>query len=472
MMAGSELHWMSLTEIALAIRQREVSVSEVVEASLRRIGAVRPIINAFIDVYADDAREAAEEADRQLRRATPTAPLFGVPLAHKDMFARLGKRATGASKIMTDVEPKATATVMRRLDDAGAINVGALNLSEFAAGPTGHNEHFGHCRNAWNPAHISGGSSSGSGAATAVGAIYGAIGSDTGGSIRLPASFNGLAGLKPTWGRVSRFGAMPRAWSLDTVGPLTRTVADCALMMSLVAGHDVQDATTSRLAVPDYIRSLGRSVNGMRIGIPANYFRDGVSDEVDTLFQEACRVLQDLGCRVDIIEVPDPGEYDAIANAISKSEAAAIHSRWMRERPKDYGRHGYSRTESGFHIPATVYLDALTVRSAVARDFVTQVFSRVDVLATPLLNFEVPTIADTDERDPGRIPAMVGRITRNTRPFNYLGLPALTVPCGFTANGLPAGLQLAARPFAESVLFALGGAYERVTPWKDRHPTL
>lgn len=472
MMVGSELVWMSLTDVAGAIRRREVSVSEVVDASLKRIETVRPILNAFIDVFIDEAREAAQQADSRLQRSTPTAPLFGVPLAHKDMFSRLGKRASGGSRIMADVEPKATATVMRRLDEAGAINVAALNLSEFAAGPTGHNEHFGHCRNAWNPAHISGGSSSGSGAATAAGAVYGAIGSDTGGSIRLPASFNGLAGMKPTWGRVSRFGAMPRAWSLDTVGPLTRTVADCALMTSLVAGYDPRDSTTSRLPVPDYTRSLGRSVSGLRVGISSDYFRDDISDEVATLFDDACRVLQDLGCQVEVIDVPDPGAYDAIANAISKSEAAAVHGRWMRERPDDYGLHGYSRTESGFHIPAAVYLDALSVRGAVVRDFVSDVFSRVDVLATPSLSFEVPTIAETDERDPARIPAMVGRITRNTRPFNYLGLPALTVPCGFTANRLPAGLQLIARPYAESTLFALGGAYERITPWKDQHPTL
>lgn len=467
-----DLHWLTLTDVAAAIRHREISVSEVVESTLKRIDSVRPTINAFIDVFADEAREAALEADRRMRVGMPVAPLFGVPLAHKDMFSRLGKRASGASKIMSEIEPRATATVMRRLDESGAINVAALNLSEFAAGPTGHNEHFGHCRNAWNPDHVSGGSSSGSGAATAAGAIYGAIGSDTGGSIRLPASFNGLVGLKPTWGRVSRHGAMPRAWSLDTIGPLTRTVADCALMTSVVAGYDPLDATSSRLAVPDYSRSLGGSVAGLRVGIPGNFFRDDISDEMATLFDDACRVLQDLGCRVEVIEVPDPGAYDAIANAISKSEAAAIHGRWMRERPEDYGRHGYARTESGLHVPATVYLDALAVRGAVMRDFVTDVFSRVDVLATPLLPFEVPTIAETDEHEPGRIPAMVGRITRNTRPFNYLGLPALTVPCGFTANHLPAGLQLVGRPFAEAGLLALGHAHERVTPWKDCHPDL
>ncbi|PHR00350.1 MAG: Asp-tRNA(Asn)/Glu-tRNA(Gln) amidotransferase GatCAB subunit A [Halomonas sp.] len=467
-----QLHWMTLTEVANSIRQRDISVSEIIESSLQRIEQVRPEINAFIEVFADEAREAATEADRRLQCGSPVGPLFGVPIGYKDMFSQLGKRASGASRIMGDVKPLATATVLRRLKDAGAINIAALNMSEFAAGPTGHNDHFGHCRNAWHQDHVSGGSSSGSGAATAAGAVYAAIGSDTGGSVRLPAAFNGLVGLKPTWGRISRHATMPRSWTLDTVGPLTRTTADCALMTSVIAGYDTLDSTTSQLSVPDYMSCLDASVRGLRVGVPANYFRDDISDEINELFEDACQVLIEQGCQVKIIEVPDPGEYDAIANAISKTEAASIHSKWMREQPQNYGLHAYSRTEFGFHVPATMYVDALSVRGAVMRDFVSKVFSKVDVMLTPVLNFEVPTIDETDERNPERISSMVGRITRNTRPFNYLGLPALTVPCGFTANHLPVGLQIVGRPFAETQLFTLASAYEKSTPWKDFHPSL
>jgi len=464
-------HLRSLTELMADLESGAISSVEATELCLRRTEAWQPHINSFIHIDGGAALEAAKAADAA-RAKGDARPLLGAPLAHKDMFAREGDRASGGSALLGDLVGDEDATVIARLRDAGAIETGRLNMSEFAAGPTGHNAHFGHARNPWNVDHITGGSSSGSGAATAAGCVYAALGSDTGGSIRLPAIMCGLFGLKPTYGRVSRYGAMPRAWSLDTVGPLTRSAADAALILAAIAGHDPKDPTTSRRPVPDWRGLIDRPVKGLRLGRVVGEPFGPVDVETAEAHTDALKLFESLGCEIVDVAFPDCAPLYSAADAISKSEAAAVHARWMRERPEAYSVHVYSRTEAGFAIPATVYLEAQAARGNILRQFVAQVFEQADAVLAPSIMTPVPSIAETDEGEPGAIREMVAGITRATRPFNYLGLPGLATPLGLSKRGLPLSCQLIARPFAERTLLSLGHAYEQTAPHIGAAPAL
>ncbi len=467
------LHELSLVEVADAIRRRKVSSVEVVKSAIARAQHVQPRLNCFIAIEAEDALKAARAADRRLRqKAAKIGPLHGVPLAHKDMYYRAGRISTCGSKILRDYRPEVTGTVVERLGAAGAIWLGNLNMAEFAANPTGHNDHWGHCRNPWNPAHITGGSSSGSGSAVGARASYGSLGSDTGGSVRLPAAACGVVGLKPTYGLVSRYGIMPRSWSQDTVGPLTRTARDCARMTQVIAGRDPRDPTCAAHPVPRYERELNRRIRGLRIGVPSNHYYEGATDEVRRAMQQSLSVLASLGARIVDITVPDPQQTFLLSNTVTQSEAAVIHARWMRERPQDYSMYVRSRVEAGYHIPATTYLEALNLRARVLAEFVDTVFSKVDLVHTPVLVMPPPTIAETEPRATGDVAAVVARITRNTRPTSYLGLPALSVPAGFSESGLPFAFQLIGRPFAESELFRVAHQYQQETDWHACVPQL
>lgn len=461
----------SLTELMDDLEEGRISSVEATEACLRSAEAWQPRINAFIRIDGDAALAAAKAAD-VARKSGDRRPLLGAPLAHKDMFMRRDDSASGGSAILGEVVGRDDATVVARLKDAGAIETGRLNLSEFAAGPTGHNAHWGHARNPWNPDHITGGSSSGSGAATAAGCVFGALGSDTGGSIRLPAIMCGLFGMKPTYGRVSRFGAMPRAWSLDTVGPLTRSAADAAMILAAIAGHDPKDPTTSRRPVPDWRGLIDRPVKGMKIGRATGAPFGAIDPETATAHDAALKVFAGLGAEIVDVTLPDCQPLYSAADAISKSEAAALHAQWMRDRPKDYSVHVYSRTEAGFAIPAAVYLASQAARANVLRDFCAGVFADADAVLLPSIATPVPSIAETDEGEPGAIQSMVAGVTKATRPFNYLGLPALATPLGLSAKGLPLSCQLAARPFAERTLLSLGHAYEQATDHAGMAPPL
>jgi len=462
---------LSLAQVARAIRTKKLSSLEVTRACLEQAHRVQTRLNCFISIEDDAAIKAAKAADRALRSGHKPGPLHGVPLAHKDMFYRKGRISTCGSKILRDFRPDVTATVVARLYAAGAIWLGGLNMSEFAADPTGHNVHFGNCCNAWNPEHIAGGSSSGSGVATAARACFGALGSDTGGSIRHPAAANGVVGLKPTYGRVSRFGVLARSWSLDTVGTLTRTVRDCALMMRVIAGADANDSTCSTKPVPNYERALTGSVKGLRIGVPANYYYDGATDEVRTAMHASLDVFRSLGARVVELAVPDPQRFFDISNVISQAEAASLHAHWMRVRPEDYSLTTRTRTKPGFAISAVDYLEALESRPKLAREFIDTVYKKVDVLHAPVMVMPVPTIAETTPGTAEDVRPIVNRISRNNRPANFLGIPALSVPAGFSANGLPLAFQLMGRPFEESTLLCAADAYQGVTDWHHRRPS-
>ncbi|CAI7991775.1 Glutamyl-tRNA(Gln) amidotransferase subunit A [Geodia barretti] len=357
------------------------------------------------------------------------------------MYYRAGKVSSCGSRIRREFRPATTATVLDRLDAAGAIDLGGLAMVEFAMGPHGFNAHLPRCRNVWDFGRIPCGSSSGSGTAVAGRLVYAALGSDTGGSIRCPAAANGVAGINPTQARVSRFGCMPMSWSLDVMGPLARTVRDCARVLGAIAGADENDATTSAEPVPDYEATLEQSVHGVRIGIPAGYFDEDL----------------------------DPGVAAAI-EATHAAEGAANHLPWKRERDAEYSDEVGKRLQAGFFIPATDYINALQYRAHALRVFMDAVFGACDALLAPVLPMPTPTLADTAYRDGPAYLKMVVGLTRNTRVVNYLGLPALSVTCGFTPDGMPTSFQLIGRPFAEAFLFRLGHQYQRETDWHRRWP--
>ena len=462
---------LSLTEVASLIRRKKVSSVEVTRACLDRIEHWQPTINCFIAVDAEDALKEARKRDREIVKRGPRGPLHGVPVSQKDVFYRKGKVCSAGSEIRRNWVAPYSATAVERLQAAGAICIGRLNTAEFAGDGTGHNKFFGACRNPWNAAHITGGSSSGSGAAVAARLVYGALGTCTGGSVRLPAAANGVVGLTPTYGRVSRHGVVPRAWSLDHVGPLTRTALDCARMTRVIAGHDPNDGSSLAERVPNFETAARRGIKGLRIGVPANHFYDTVTGDVRKVLNASLRVFRSLGAEVVRLKVPNPAPYYALNDLITKCEGAVIHGRWLRERPQDYSEYLRARLEGGLHIPATRYIEALTLRGPALAEFLDGVMSKVDVLHCPVIPFPVPTLDDMDPSgaDPEAL-EKTGRLPALTRIFNYLGVPSLAVPCGFTGNGLPVSFQVVARPLDEAVLFAVAHAYQGLTDWHQQAP--
>ena len=462
-----------LWEAAERIRTREFSSREVTAACVERIERHAGALNCFTRFDPDAALAQADAADRALAAGDAPGPLHGVPLAHKDMFYREGVVCTCGSKIRRDFVPDRTATVLARLDAAGALDIGALNLSEFAHGPTGHNAHFGACRNAWNRAHVSGGSSSGSGSAVAARLLFGALGSDTGGSVRLPAAANGIVGIKPTQTRVSRHAMMGLSFSLDNAGPLTRTVRDCARLLGIIAGHDPADPTTSLLPVPDYeAETIAPEIRGLRVGVPRNYYYDTVDPEVKALLDGSLREIEGLGAEIVEVAVPHHEQVALLQAVVQTSEAATLHAGWLAERPEDYGPQVRARIQPGLATPATWYLRALQLRPRIVADFVEQVFGACDVLHLPAIAIPVPTIEETDVGASPEFTRVIARVVRCTVPISYLTCPSIVVPAGFTGNGLPSSFQLVGRPFDEATLFRAAAAYEGATGFSDRAPEL
>ena len=470
---ASRLLGLSLVEAADAIARGETTSVALTKASIEAFQSKDKPLNSMIRLDAAEALEAAEGMDRLRKAGRSLGPLHGVPLAHKDMYYQAGKPNTGGSKIRREFRPAHTSTALARLEAAGSVTVGALNMAEFAQNPTGHNAHFGDCHNPWNPAYCTGGSSSGSGAAVAARFVYGALGSDTGGSIRLPASMCGISGIKGTQTRVSRYGAMPLSFSADNVGPLARTARDCARLLRIIAGHDPADPTSSREPVPDYEQALSGIVKGTRVGVPTNFFLDDADPEVHTAFDTAVATLKAAGAEVVAVALPHMDAVSTYASIVSRAEAAAIHGAWMRQRPGDYSVHLSSRLFGGFAIPATYYLEALSQRGPILRAFADAVFGKVDVLVAPTLRCRVMTLADTDI-DSGKAGAIEAFTTLsvNTRAINYLGLPSISVPCGLDSSGLPIGLMIQGRPFGEARILRVADAYQRLTDWHARRPPI
>ena len=462
---------LTLVDAAEAVRTGETTAAALLQACLARLDAAEPSVNATIWVDREGAAQAAQAADTAVAAGKPLGRLHGLPLAHKDMYYQAGRPCTCGSAIRRAFVPQTTATVIERLAAEGAYAYAGLNMAEFAQNPTGHNAHFGDCHNPWNLPFITGGSSSGSGAAVAARFTYAALGSDTGGSVRLPAAACGVTGLKPTQGRVSRAGVMPLSFSHDNVGPLARTARDCARIMSVIAGHDRLDPTSARDAVPDYEAALDGDIRGLRVGIPTTYFTDGADAPVLEAMERAIAVLAARGALVDRLPLPLMDAVSAYGGIVSRVEGAAIHAQWMRERPGDYAVHLSARLYSGNAIPGAYYVEALSRRGPVLRAFAAEVFGRVDVLVTPTIRTCLPTLAETDiDHGPAGTEKRFMAVSANTRPFNYLGLPAISVPCGFDPNGCPIGLQIAGRPFAEARVLRVADAYQRDTDWHERLP--
>ncbi len=463
-MTPEEILAASCVQLAGAIRERRATAVAAMEAVLERAREVQPRLNCFLRIDERAALEAAHRADRE----PPRGPLHGVPMAHKDMYYRRGVASSCGSRILRERAAPATATALERLDAAGAIQFGVLNMTEFALGPTGHNWHYGHCRNPWNTERITGGSSSGSGASVAARANFAGLGSDTGGSIRLPAAFCGTSAIKPTYGRVSRAGAMPLSFSLDTVGPLTRTVEDAALIAQVIAGPDAKDPTCDPRPVPDWLSRMDAPIRGLRIGRPRQHFYDDCDPEIAAAMEASLETFRELGASVIDIDIPDLGSCTAAGALISASEAAAYHAQWLRERAADYSDQVRGRLSQGLAIPAHAYINALRLRGAALAGFCDQVFSRVDVLHGPVLSIRTPTIAQTDLGWSEHTAQVLARITRLTRPGSYLGLPTVCANAGFTGDGMPIGMQLIARPFDEASALRAGHAFQRATDWHRR----
>jgi aspartyl-tRNA(Asn)/glutamyl-tRNA(Gln) amidotransferase subunit A len=470
---AAALNGLTLTEVAARIRAREVSATEVLDAVLARAKAVQPKLNCFLRIDEALARSAAQLADAELARGHLRGPLHGVPLAHKDMFYRAGVPSSCGSRVRGREPETATATVLKRLDAAGAIQFGVLHMAEFAYGPTGHNHHDGPCRNPWNTAHVTGGSSSGSGASVAARAGFAALGSDTGGSVRLPAAICGITGLKVTYGRISRAGAMPLSFSMDSIGPLARSAADCAALLGVLAGPDPADPTASGEAVPDYSARLPQPVKGLRVGVPTTYFTDDMDPGVGAALTESIKALESLGCVIVPVTLPaEMAAIDAAGTHLIAAEAAAYHGNWLRTRAEGYSPQVRARLERGLALPAARYIDALRLRGPALAAFSQAVFAKVDVLHAPVLPIPTPTIAETDVGGAPTMDRTLALMTRFTRPFNYLGVPSLALPCGFLASGLPVSMQLVGRPFDEATILALGHAFQQATDWHKREPKL
>ena len=468
----NSLPFMTLAATSNALQHGEVTSCQLVEACLARIRQYQRAVNCFIDVRPDNAWQQAEVADREIGARRYRGPLHGIPLAEKDMFFTPGKSSTMGSSFGHTFVPKTRATVLDRIEAAGAVSLGTLHMSEFAAGPTGQNEYLGSCRNPWNTNYISGGSSSGSACAVAARFVYGSLGSDTGGSIRLPAGMCGVVGLKPTHGVVSRHGAMPRCWSLDIIGPIARTSMDCAVLLQAVAGRDEADPATYPGRGVIAIDQLGQDVEALRIGLPSSMFGMPHDSEVMSALKEAAGVLMDIGCQVFDIDLPATDEIYALTQIVNKAESAALHARWLLSQPDAYGLSARSRIEAGFHVPAPFYLAALAARPRMLKEFGEEVFTKVDVLLLPVIPREVPSISEVDMKAAGEVPAIVDEITQCTRWVSYLGLPAIAAPCGFSRRDLPISFQLLGKPYSEHSLLALVHRYQMATAWHERIPEI
>jgi len=462
-----------MTDLARMIATKAVSPVEVVRAHLDRIAALDRDLRSYITVCDEAALTAARAAEAELMAGGPVGPLHGVPYALKDLYDTAGIRTTGGSRILGDRVPEADATVTRRLAQAGGILLGKLNMVEFAYGPEGLNPHYGHARNPWDRGvhRMAGGSSSGSGVAVAAGLAPGSLGSDTGGSIRIPSSLCGLTGLKPTYGRVSRAGVLPLAWSMDHVGPMTRSAADCALMLRVIAGYDAADASTSVLPVPDYGAALTGDLKGLRVGVLRGFFLDGAAPEVRAAVETAARVLASAGAVIDEVNLEHTQHVGGAGLAIVGSEALAYHAERLRTRAGEFDPDVARRLRAGAYITGVNYVRGQQVR-ALVRDEVDRALARRDVLLAPSTPIAAPPI-DARHVELGDGPSDVRTaLVRLNRPFNLSGHPSCSVPCGFTATGLPVGMQLVGRPFDEATVLRAADAWQRLTDFHSRHPVL
>ena len=464
-----EICYASAGQLAPMVKSGEISPVEIIDAHLSRIRATEPVLNSFITVLADEAMTAARQAERDVRAGRYRGPLHGIPVGLKDLFNTGGVRTTSGSRIYDNYIPAQDCTVAARFRTAGAILLGKLNMHQFAYGPTGENPDYGHMHNPWDTERVSGGSSGGSGSAAAAGQCTITTGSDTGGSIRIPAALCGIVGLKPTYGRVSRHGLTPLAWSMDHPGPMVRTVEDAAITMNVIAGHDPNDVASANLPVPDYTAALTGEIRGLRVGVPRQYMEAPLDPEVRQAVNGALEQMETMGAEVVEVEFPEFNDAAAISTTMLMAEATAC----FRDLLASDGSRLYEpvrlRLEAGLFISAADYLRAQQGR-AVFDLAARRLLEDVDLLAGPTEPVTAPPLLQQQVLAGEQEIGTVAALTQYTRPYNITGFPAISVPCGFSTDGMPIGLQLAGRPFDEETVLRAAHAYEQSTDWHSRRP--
>ena len=449
---------MTIREAGQALRGRRMSVVELVNVALGRLDRFDGTLRAFITRTAESARERAQQLDAELAAGRDRGALHGIPIAVKDLFLTRGVRTTCGSPLYENFVPEYSATVVNRLETAGAVLLGKLNMHELAYGITSANPHFGAVQNPWDTQRSPGGSSGGSGAAVASRIVYAAMGSDTGGSIRIPASFCGTVGLKPTYGRVSRYGVLPLGYTLDHMGPLARSVRDAAILLNYTAGYDTNDPSSSHHPVVDYVPDDGCSIRGLRLGFPANFFFEELDPEVESAVRGSLARAAALGAEVKAVWVPDMEAINAVARLILLSEASALYESRLAQRQR-FGSDVLALLQQGQLIPAVDYINAQRLRRKIRREFA-KVWAGIDVLITPTTPNTPPRIGENTVHLGGRDEDVRLATTRLVRGFNLLGYPALSMPCGLSSAGLPIGLQIVGPPFEEGLVLRVGAALE------------
>ena len=471
-MAATELLTLTIAELAPKIRTREVSPVELTEAALAQAERLQPTLGSFITILHDTARKQAREQEAALMRGEYHGPLHGIPIGIKDNLATAGIRTTVGSKVLANNVPTEDAEVVRRCKEAGAIILGKENLEEFAAGATSNNPHYGAVHNPWKLDCVPGGSSGGSGANVAACVTFASLGTDLGGSVRLPGTFCGVVGLKQTFGRVSQRGLLVTSFNGDHIGPLTRSVRDSALMLQVIAGYDPLEPSTVPVPVTDYTARLGEAVGGLKMGMPTHHYFELLDPEVETAVRQALAALEKLGMELREVALPMM-QYAGALRITGMADSVVTHEPFLATHRQDYGPDVLYRTLAGQFVLGRDYSKAMKVQRLIKEEHA-RVLQEVDVLVTPTAPVPAPpigakavTLGGTayQVRGPGS-----GVISRNTSPSNATGLPAITVPCGFTAAGLPIGLQLIGRPFEEALLLQVAHAYEAVSPARGRHP--
>jgi aspartyl-tRNA(Asn)/glutamyl-tRNA(Gln) amidotransferase subunit A len=466
-MVANELCFLSISQLAEQIKKRTLSPVEVTQAYLDRIQKVDAKLNSYITVTAERALQEARTAEAEVSMNRYRGPLHGIPLAHKDIIATKNIKTTCGSKVLKDSIPDHDATVIERLQGAGAVLLGKLNMNEFAT--ITPSPYFGRVNNPWNPAHNPGGSSSGSGAAVAAGLCAGSLGTDTGGSIRIPAAFCGIVGLKATHGRISLFGVTPLSWSLDHVGPMTRTVRDAALMLQALAGYDVRDLGSSEVSLSDYTTKLTGEAKGLRLGVPTRFFPDYMDPEVKSAFEKAVRVLEEQGTHIEEVTLPPLEDAWSIAQVIINGEANVWHEPYLQTQPEDYAPQVRKFLERGKPTLATDYVKAQRSKAKLRQEMLAAC-ANIDALLTPGELIPPPLHDARTATINGQEISLMAALISATCPFNLTGQPALTLPCGFTATGLPIALQIVGKPFDEATVLQVGHAYESHTSWRERRP--
>ncbi len=459
---------MTILEAARALTSQRCSSLELTREALERIRKLNPVLNAFITVMEESALARARRMDEELLRGLHRGPLHGIPVALKDVFSTQGTRTTCGSRVFAEHVPDHDAAVVERLEAAGAVVVGKTNMHELAYGVTSDNPHYGAVRNPWDRARVAGGSSGGSAAAVAAGMVFMAMGTDTGGSIRIPASFCGTVGLKPTYGRVSRYGVLPLDFSLDHMGPLTRSARDAALALEAIAGFDPRDPSSSRQPVERYLPEETADIQGLRVGLPQDFYFENADAAVAEAVEGMAKTAEGLGARVVQVRLPDVAAVNTIGRVILLAEAAAIMERDLARRG-EFGDDVRALLDQGRLIPATDYVNAQRLRRLKQQEFAS-VWHEVDCLFTPTTPTSAPRLGAQSVEVGGRTEDLRLATTRFVRAFNVLGFPALSMPCGLDSRGLPMGLQIAGKPFAEATVLRVAAALEDATGFSKQAP--